>query len=251
VIRGVIFDLGSTLIGFDGDWTQVLEEGLRLLIARLREEGFAIDGEAFAAAYREASERYQQQRQVDHRERTTALVVREVMAGFGYATVSEATLRAALELMYAPSEAQWHPMPGVAEVLADLRRGGYRLALVSNASDEANARRLIDKAGLRVWFDPILISAAVGVRKPAPEVFRRVLREWKAPAREVAMVGDSLAEDILGAQHAGLHSLWLTTAADTPANRANAASVHPEIVVENLYQLPVLIRSLDGRLARG
>ena len=246
MIKGVIFDLGSTLIRFDAEWPKVLDEGLKALVDALLQEGFVLDGEAFAAAFRQETEGYQRSRQLDYIERTTTSVVQQAMAQFGYPSVSADVLRRAVERMYAVSEAHWQPMPGAREVLAQLRERGMLLGLISNASDEGNAQRLIDKAQLRHWFDPILISAAVGTRKPDAGLFRTVLRAWKLPAREVVMVGDTLGEDILGAQEVGMHSIWLTAEADTPGNRVNAATIRPEVIAESLYQIPALVQSLDG-----
>ncbi len=246
MIKGVIFDLGSTLIRFEGDWSAVLEESLDELAGYLQRQGAVREAAAFAQAFREETQGYQRDRQVDRVERTTASVVRRVLARSGLEEPGDDVLREALRRMYAVSEAHWLPIPGVEDVLADLRRSGMRLGLISNASDEANAQRLIDKAGLRAWFDPILISAAVGLRKPEPDLFTRVRRAWGLAADETVMVGDTLAEDIFGAQQAGLHTVWVRGQADLEANRSSAGSIRAEAEAEDVRALPALIRGLDG-----
>jgi FMN phosphatase YigB (HAD superfamily) len=60
------------------------------------------------------------------------------------------------------------------------------------------------------------------------------------------MVGDTLGEDILGAQRAGLRSIWFTADADTPSNRTWGKTVRPDAATDDLRQLPETIRSLDG-----
>jgi FMN phosphatase YigB (HAD superfamily) len=57
------------------------------------------------------------------------------------------------------------------------------------------------------------------------------------------MVGDTLGADILGAQHAGVYSIWVTRHADTPANRAHADTIQPDALIECLEDLhPLLLR---------
>jgi len=173
-------------------------------------------------------------------------VLRQVLEVLGAPTPGEAVIARALAAMFAVSEARWGPMPGLHPMLDELRARGYRLGLISNASDVANVERLLNLAGLEGAFDPQLVSAAEGVRKPDPSLFLRVLTAWKLPPEAVVMVGDTLGEDILGAQRAGLRSIWFTPDADTAANRALEGSLRPEATAADLLALPDLIRSLDG-----
>jgi len=132
-------------------------------------------------------------------------------------------------------------MPGVYELLSGLRAGGYKLAIISNASDSGNVDRLIDTALLRGYFNPIIISSVAGIRKPAPKIFDLVLGPWGLPASECVMVGDTLDADILGAQLAGLHNVWLTAHADRPSNRARRSQITPEAEIGALAALPPLL----------
>jgi putative hydrolase of the HAD superfamily len=246
VIAGVIFDLGSTLIHFEGDWTSVFEESLHALTAQLAVDGLTIDLEAFRGAFRLEVESSQRMRQQDHLERTSESVLRQTLEGMGIRAADDSLIARALAAMFAVSEARWEPMPGLHPMLDELRARGYRLGLISNASDVANVLRLLRLAGLEGVFDPQLISAAEGVRKPDPSLFQRVLSAWKLPPEAVIMVGDTLGEDILGAQGVGLRSIWFTRDADTAANRALQGSLRPEATAADLLALPNLIRSLDG-----
>jgi putative hydrolase of the HAD superfamily len=242
VIRGVIFDLGSTLIHFDGDWDLAFEEGLSALSRQLAADRLAIDPMAF----RVEMETAQRVRQQDHVERTTESVLRRTLGASGCPAVEDALIQRALAAMFAVSEARWTPMPGLHPMLDALRAQGYRLGLISNASDESNVGRLLAAAGLDGAFDPQLVSAAQGVRKPNVSLFQCVLSAWDLPAEAVVMVGDTLGEDILGAQRAGMRSIWFTADADTPANRALVGSLQPDASADSLLVLPGLIRSLGG-----
>jgi putative hydrolase of the HAD superfamily len=101
------------------------------------------------------------------------------------------------------------------------------------------------KAGLLNTFDPELISAAVGIRKPEARLFEQVLAAWGLAPQAVVMVGDTLGEDILGAQRARLRTIWFTADADTPANRVWAKTLKADAATDDLHRLPDLIRSLS------
>jgi HAD superfamily hydrolase (TIGR01549 family) len=154
-------------------------------------------------------------------------------------------LRDALAAYYAYSESLWQPVDGLHATLQQLAGAGLRLGLISNAADDGNVQRLIDHAELRRYFDPILVSAAIGLRKPNPAIFQRVLQAWGLPAAECVMVGDTLGADILGAQLAGLHNVWYTPYADHPANRAHRGNILPEAEIARLDQLPALLARWD------
>lgn len=247
MIRGVIFDLGSTLIRFEGSWDEVLDRAREALTSALHEHGVHVEPQAFSAEFQRQMQAYYHERETEFIEFTTAWVLRIVLAGFGHGDVPEEAVRAALRRMYAVSQAHWQPMPDVYDVLDRLQRDGYRLGLISNAGDEDDVQHLIDQAKLRPYLDPILISASLGLRKPNPAIFERVLQAWRLPPGQVVMVGDTLAADVLGAQNAGLHQIWLTAQADSPTNRAHAGKIIPEATATSLSEVPDLIRRLDHR----
>lgn len=247
MIRGAIFDLGSTLIHFDGDWPSVVEAGLNALTASLREQGVAVDAAAFREAFQAETEASQRGRAVDNVERTSADVLRHVLERFGFTAVSDAIVDRAIAALFAVSEAHWQPMPGLAQTLTRLRGAGLKLGMISNASDAANVQRLIEKVQIRSWFDPIVISASAGIRKPDTRLFERVLAAWGLPAHEVVMIGDTLGEDILGAQSARIFAVWITADADTQANRALAGTIRPDASVGALTDVPDLVLSLNGK----
>jgi putative hydrolase of the HAD superfamily len=243
-IRGVIFDFGSTLIRFRGDWDDVLSQGRRDMAAWLARAGYPIDPQAFAEAVHRAFQANFRERQQDHRERASRQILKETFAELGLPPVSEDDLREALRRLYARSEACWSPVPGAHEALASLHDRGLRLGLLSNASDVENVERLLSNASLLAVFDPVVVSAAAGVRKPTPSLFESILRQWWIEPSQAVMVGDMLGEDILGAQRAGLHQIWVRGEADPAFNAEFSDRVIPEWTVETVREVPGLLESL-------
>ncbi|TET35726.1 MAG: HAD family hydrolase [Anaerolineales bacterium] len=242
-IHGVIFDLGSTLIRFDGDWPILLQDSLDLLIDQLQEDGLDFDRSDFRSAFECALEAYDHQRQSNQLERSTASLLQETLSTFGHEEISPDILRRGLKRFYSVSETHWRPMPALHAVLDELQEEGRMLGLISNAGDAENVQRLIDKAEIRDYFDPIIISAAIGIRKPDPILFEMVLDQWQVNPESIVMIGDRLEADILGAQNTGIHQIWLKPEAEVSA----ATQIIPEKVTGKLVDIPGLIREFEAK----
>jgi putative hydrolase of the HAD superfamily len=95
--------------------------------------------------------------------------------------------------------------PEVPGVLARLREGGARLAVVSNW--DVSLHDVLERTGLRPLVDAVVISAELGVAKPDPAIFRAALQRLGVAADGALHVGDSLEHDVAGARAAGLDAV--------------------------------------------
>ena len=98
-IKGVLFDLGNTLLYFDGDWLEVMGRANQRMIDRLQNTGFELDDEAFSRDFREQLIQYYTQREVDFVEHSTANVLRDALSAHGFEQVDEAVIEDALRRM--------------------------------------------------------------------------------------------------------------------------------------------------------
>lgn len=245
MLRGAIFDLGSTLLSneFNNRWSLLRPRMIRSLIGDLQSQGLEFDPETFTHTFMRIAADFDAQRSTHFKEITTEFTLRTTFAALSVSP-NGLDLPRALAAYFAPSEALWKPMPHVHETIEALRGRSLKLAVVSNAADNDNVQRLIDTHRLRSYFDPILVSATVGVRKPNPRIFAPVFEAWKIPPAEIVMIGDTLGADILGARNAGMKSIWVAIEADTPDNAAHRSTIVPDAVAESLTQLPGLIERL-------
>src|SRR6185295_7624878 len=95
-----------------------------------------------------------------------------------------------------------------------------------NCTDGDYVRTVVRRLGWEGYFDPFVVSADIGVRKPLPEAFRPVLDCWKVAPEEIVMVGDSLYHDVGGAGRLGLQTIHFT-AIENPGDAAYRATVQP------------------------
>ncbi|MBI3243110.1 MAG: HAD family hydrolase [Chloroflexi bacterium] len=247
MLQGAIFDLGSTLISneYNNNWSKLRPRMIADLTADLQAQGLALGREVFAEAFARIFADFDVQRQTHFKEITSDYILRTTLNELNIPSDGLDVPRA-LAAYFAFSESLWTPMPGVHEALAELAsaRRGLKLAIVSNAADEANVQRLIDNHSLRSYFDPIVVSAAVGVRKPNPRIFAPVLEAWQIPPGEMVVIGDTLGADTLGAKHAGMKSVWVTMEADTPYNEAHRHTIIPDAVASSLAELPDILERI-------
>jgi len=101
-------------------------------------------------------------------------------------------------------------LPGVVNVLMDLRRAGFTLAVCSNGITD-----LDQSARLSGLFDHV-VCAAGGLKKPDESMFRRVWEAAGVAPRNHLHIGDSWDADVVGALQAGCHAAWVPRIERTP-----------------------------------
>lgn len=141
-------------------------------------------------------------------------------------------------LMEIPPE----PMPGAEQVLAALSRR-YPLGLVCNTGTTPGSvlRQIMAGYGLAKYFTHLTFSNEVRIAKPDPEIFHLTLREMGVTGPAVH-IGDDPITDIMGAQLAGLHTIWLQS------RPVVAPPQGYEVAVAELWQVPQAIDRLVKKL---
>jgi HAD superfamily hydrolase (TIGR01549 family) len=192
----ILFDLGDTLIYFDGQWEEMLIQSNQALFQNLVEQGIQVEKTAFLTAFSQQ--------------------------------------------MYRVSQNHWHLEKDTHEILAWLTMQGCRLGLITNASDTIDVNTLLTKYQLNQYFEKIVISASFGWRKPHPAIFNEAIQHFEYPLESYLMVGDKLANDILGAQNAGIHSAWIKRRGRTEFNQQHR-HIHPDYQLETLLELKEIV----------
>jgi len=82
------------------------------------------------------------------------------------------------------------------------------LALISNFDHPPHIYSLLTELGLAKFFDTVVISGDIGIKKPDPHIFSLVLQQTGLRPNEVVYVGDTL-EDVQGARDAGLFPIFI------------------------------------------
>ncbi|MCY4113406.1 MAG: HAD family hydrolase [Chloroflexi bacterium] len=243
-IRGVLFDLGDTLVTQEAlvgspsnrqGAAQVAEAlGQLTEVAPTAEQLTDPLGETLQEALIES---YQGECAVPDARRAFL----EVLDRFDLEPPSE-LIDLLLPMYFGPHYARMTVDPLAVRTLELLRRADVRTAIVGNLihGEELLVERLRAFDLLRL-VDALVLSTESGWMKPHPVAYREALRRLDVPAADAVMVGDDLEVDVRAPQALGLRAIWLRR--DAPSG---PASVTPDAIINDLGGLIPAIAELDA-----
>lgn len=131
-------------------------------------------------------------------------------------------------------------LPGTIAAMLNECAEKAQLGVVTNGPDKHQIAKAM-ALGLTRWIpeEYIVISGAVGVAKPEPEIFAIAVKKIQ-PDGEVYYIGDSFRNDILGAKGAGLKTVWM--------NRRNHEIPEGEEKPDYMVRTEEELRNLLGNL---
>ncbi len=132
--------------------------------------------------------------------------------------------------------------PGVLDLLAELRRDGLRLGLLTNGFAETH-RDKIARLELSDAFDELFIADELGMVKPDPKLFRFACKRLGVEPAAAAMVGDRYDRDIAGAAEVGLYTVWLNARGESLPKGARA----PDALVHEFAEVEGALRAARKR----
>jgi putative hydrolase of the HAD superfamily len=145
----------------------------------------------------------------------------------------------AAELMLAWSERKGRtiPRPGAQVTLAELKRRGYRLGVISNTMSSLDIPLSLDAFGWKELFEVVILSSAVKYRKPAPEPFLEAARALKVKPANCAYLGNRISKDVIGCKRAGF-ALGIMLEPPGKSHRDEQdQTIQPEAVIHSLSEL--------------
>lgn len=158
----------------------------------------------------------------------------------------EASLDAAVEAHHAGSVPLWRPRPGALDVLAELRRRGLRLGVLS----DCGAELCQGWAGTPYapLVDATVFSWLEGARKPEPRLYATAAQRLGVAPRECWYVGDGGSREHQGARAAGMRPVLVTNAGypGASAHRDDPDPFVPADAIGDLTDLPSLILQAAG-----
>jgi HAD superfamily hydrolase (TIGR01549 family) len=242
-VRAVLFDLFGTVVHITPrvPTREVAGSAWRSAMGWLREavvhELPDVCFEDLLTALMQVTEELVRQRppeclEVPSRERFRRALARVGVDGEGASAVAERLSLA--HMAYLASTTQ---LPvGHSAVLQTLA-ARYRLGLISNFDHGPTARRVLAEHGIERFFEVVVISDGFGRRKPHPAIFQAALRDLGVPADHAVFVGDSVADDVIGAANAQLAMVWFN-----PKGEGLPPDVPPpRAVIGALSELPAVL----------
>ncbi|MFI5303942.1 MAG: HAD-IA family hydrolase [Nitrospiria bacterium] len=101
----------------------------------------------------------------------------------------------------------WELFPETVEVLTQLKRNGYQTGMITNFDSRVyDVNRAL---GIEPLIDSLTLSSEAGAPKPNPKIFAKAIETHHIQPKEAIHVGDSLTDDVRGAQNAGMQAVLI------------------------------------------
>ncbi|MBE0556792.1 MAG: HAD family hydrolase [Proteobacteria bacterium] len=206
-INGILFDLYGTLIDIETD--ESMEEIYRGIAHYLTYQGVYVHRGEVRDRYYEIMKQQKGASPEEYPEIDVEAIWGEFLRQEG---VTDAPARRKLALVLAHlyrgiSRKRLGLYPDVKRVLDELRPV-YRLALVSDAQP-CYALPEMKALGLEGYFDPVIISARYGFRKPDRRLIAEALAAMGLDPSEAIFVGNDMYRDIHGPSRLGIKTLFV------------------------------------------
>ena len=239
-INGIFFDLYGTLLVYenmDAAWADWLSE----FHERLSAHGLTLSIESFA----KSCDRFFGKSEPTPRQHNMTVFeqrIQNLCADLKLNLTSEDITEIANKIARA-----WQkhiPLDAEAlHVLQTLHRS-KKLALISNFDHPPHVHSVLSELGLTHFFDSVVISAEVGVKKPDPRIFDSALEQTGMKPEEVVYVGDT-EDDTEAARAAGIVPILIQreiegNAFDFSVNKDSSAEKEFRLDVRTITKLSEL-----------
>jgi HAD superfamily hydrolase (TIGR01549 family) len=249
-VRAVVFDLFDTLVDLRADELPSEEfEGRRIPASARRihaalAERVEVDFGAFHEALMEGVRAFGESHYAKHREVPTFERFSDLLGRVG---VSDPELAERMTQIHMAAIRAAVRVPRHHREVLDALRARVRTGVCSNFSHSETALGILDASRLGERMDAVVVSDAVGWRKPHAGIFEEVLTRLDVASDEVLHVGDSLRADVGGAAALGIRTVWITRRVSEPER---SLSEHegppPDHAIRDLAELPALLDALGA-----
>jgi putative hydrolase of the HAD superfamily len=222
IISAVLFDLDNTLVNrklaFEEFTNRLIDKYITITTPSERSEVILYIREADKDGYRSKKELYQELLEKLKWNKETRI---DELLDFWFSEFFKCTVL----------------MDGAIEVISFLRSKEMKLGLITNGSIHSQNAK-IDQVGIRQYFDTIVVSDEVQIKKPDSRIFDIALKRLNVEPETSIYVGDHPVNDIKGALDAGLKTVWLKGFRDW-----DVKEVKPHYTVSDLRELMKMFES--------
>jgi putative hydrolase of the HAD superfamily len=229
-IKAIIFDFIGTLTNVKN---YSLETSKMKLYKAVVEVGFDVEAKDFLEAYDQAHEKYRLIRYQKLVEVSNAVWIAEALNNLGFKASPEDTrIKTALNAFFEDYLNSLELRQCVKKLLNKFSID-YRLGLISNFTYAPVIYAGLRRLGINKFFNAVLVSEAVGWRKPHIKIFEEALKRLGVKAEETVFAGDSPLEDVKGAKAAGMKTVFVSSQFYSVKDLEESQQ-KPEIVVDDI-----------------
>jgi HAD superfamily hydrolase (TIGR01662 family) len=225
----------------DRPWDDVFNTDLQALHSYLSKLGLKFDyeqfSERFIRLFNDASAKSDLYKiEIPMQEIISKVIKKSGLQFLGVDLPTSATIE-----FYRPEVDAWQVYPDTTETLSALKEGGFEMGLISNSKSDWLIHSVLQRRDLEKFFEVIVTSAALRIRKPRAEIFTEALNALGVRAPESVFVGDSIQADVSGSKSLGMRSIHVFRKPITTTHPAK-----PDATVTSLSEVPQLITSWNN-----
>lgn len=234
-IKGIIFDYGGTIDSKGEHWSEVIYRGWQ-------KAGIEADKEKFRDCYVYAERELARNRHILPQHNFRDLLYIKVVIELEEFLRSGGKLEASVEdpaaIIADYCDRSARECIAQARPTLEALAAKYPMVLVSNFY--GNVDSVLREYDVRKYFQGVIESAVVGVRKPDPRIFMLGVVALGLKPDEVLVVGDSLKKDILPAEKIGCHTAWIKGKGWTADEDAATHPSQIAVLSDLLTRIPTL-----------
>lgn len=237
-MKAVVFDLGHTLIDYYSNWetpeNRAIERSYKLAI----DYGCEVGAEKFQTDLRKMLVAGRARKEKELIEIPLYQVLDTIFQRFG-CDVTDELLVEGMDIFYGVLVEDRRLVPGTIEMLDMVKEKGYAIGLVSDVAwglPSDYPQRDMAHFQLVDFFDDMVFSTDVGLRKPHPKMFKIALSNLGADANRSVFVGNSLQCDVKGALEVGMTAVLKKSDYYTPDD-----SIVPDANVDKWSDLAAIL----------
>jgi putative hydrolase of the HAD superfamily len=204
----VIFDLWDTIVLWDVAGSHKHYEEMAAHVG--------VDADVMARAWQET-----------HIERSTGPLADSVRAVLERAGGNEAHIDTLSEMRRVHTRDALVPREGAIETLEALKRRGFKVGMISVCSGDVED--VWEDTLLAPHFDDVVLSCAVGLRKPDPRIYELSCERLGVEPEECLFVGDGANDELAGAERVGMKAVCILRPGADEALWAEARGWEPTI----------------------
>ncbi|USJ36075.2 HAD family hydrolase [Dyadobacter fanqingshengii] len=229
MIKGILFDYGGTIDTNGLHWANVLWESYQ-------RNQVNVDRDAFAEAYKYGERALAIKPIIEPHHVFYDVLFLKVEQQFSFLREKGFELNdGAIEAIASECNRFAHTtVEKAAPVLAQLAQK-YPLVMVSNFY--GNINHVLQDFGIAHYFQAVVESAVVGVRKPNPQIYQLGIDKLALPPQECVVIGDSYSKDIQPARSLGCKTIWLNVKGWDEADDSNLKVSEADVEITDFAQI--------------
>lgn len=232
MIKAILFDLGGTLV-YDDSKGELIRKAYQNVAKYLNVMGYNVTEDEVTQVLLEVRKELSKYLINEYFDLDVLYMYWIALKKLGIKPTLS-LVKGCIEAYYTIRASKVKFFPEAESVLKRIKKYNYKTAVVSNTN--IGFDYVVANLNLREYFDVLIASYRITVRKPHPLIFIKTLEFLRVCSREAVMVGDSLNADIFGAKRLGIRAVWIV----------RDDNINVEKILEKIKLQPdAIIKSLD------